>query len=53
MYAALWRVLPGHWFLKVLILLALAFGVVVLCFNYVFPAIAPFVPFNNEATVGS
>ncbi|HMO11476.1 MAG TPA: hypothetical protein PKB06_08250 [Actinotalea sp.] len=47
MYAALWRVLPGPAWLRIGLLVALALGVVAACFTWVFPAIAPFVPFND------
>lgn len=47
MYGALWRVLPGPRWLRALILLALAAAVVVVCFAWVFPAVAPHMPFND------
>ncbi len=47
MYAALWRVLPGPTWLRALILVLLAAVVVVVCFAWVFPAIAPYMPFND------
>ncbi len=47
MYAALWRVLPGPTWLRALILILLAASVVVACFAWVFPAIAPYMPFND------
>lgn len=47
MYGALWRVLPGPRWLRVLILLVLAAVAVAVCFTWVFPAIAPFMPFND------
>lgn len=40
MYAALWRVLPGPWFVRVLILLLLLAGIVYGLFFFVFPWIA-------------
>lgn len=51
MYAALWRVLPGPAWVRVAICLALVMVVVVACFTWVFPAIAPHVPVN-DGTVG-
>ena len=51
MYSALWRVLPGPRWVRALVLLALALAVVAACFEWVFPAVAPYVPFN-ETTVG-
>lgn len=51
MYAALWRTLPGPWFVRVLLLLLLAAAVVYALFFHVFPWVAPFfIP--QEATVG-
>ncbi|MCB2177459.1 MAG: hypothetical protein KQH57_16745 [Actinomycetales bacterium] len=47
MYAALWRVLPGPTWLRALILVLLAAAVVVACFAWVFPALAPYMPFND------
>ena len=47
MYGALWRVLPGPAWVRVLILLALAAVVVLVCFQWVFPAVAPHMPFND------
>ena len=40
MYAALWRVLPGPWWIRTLILLVLAAAVVYALFFYVFPVVA-------------
>ena len=50
MYAWLWRVLPGPAWVRVLLVLVLAVAVVAVCFTWVFPAIAPYMPFN-EITV--
>ncbi|WP_188079042.1 hypothetical protein [Actinotalea subterranea] len=47
MYAWLWRALPGPRWLRLLLLLALAVAVVAACFTWVFPAIAPYMPFND------
>ncbi len=47
MYAALWRILPGPgWFRFILVLMLLAV-VVYACFTWLFPAIAPHMPFND------
>jgi hypothetical protein len=43
MYGALWRVLPGPWWVRGLILLALAAAIVAVCVFWVFPWIQPFV----------
>lgn len=51
MYAALWRVLPGNRLAKVIQVLVLLALVVAVCFAWVFPAIAPHLPFNDN-TVG-
>lgn len=53
MYGALWRVLPGHAAVRVLLLLLLAAAVVAVCFLWLFPAAAPFVPFNDQTVEGS
>jgi hypothetical protein len=50
MYAALWRVLPGPWWLRVLILLVLAAAVIYGLFFYVFPLISQIVN-PQEVTV--
>lgn len=39
MYAALWRVLPGPWWLRVLILLVLLVAVLAALMTWVFPII--------------
>jgi len=43
MYAALWRLLPGPWWVRVLILLALVAAVLYGLFFYVFPWVSPLV----------
>jgi hypothetical protein len=48
MYGPLWRLLPGRRPVKALLSLILAAGVVVLCFLWVFPTIAPLMPFNDN-----
>ncbi len=47
MYGWLWRALPGPWWVRTGILVALAAVVVAVCFVWVFPAIAPLMPFND------
>jgi hypothetical protein len=37
MYAALWRVLPGPWFVKLLILLVAIAAILTACVFWVFP----------------
>jgi hypothetical protein len=51
MYAALWRVLPGPWWVRVLILLVLVAAVLYGLFWYVFPWVSQFVN-PQEVTVG-
>ncbi len=53
LYGPLWRVLPGPRWAKALQTLALALVVVVVCFLWVFPAIAPHMPFNDNTVDGS
>ena len=50
-YGFLWRILPGPKVLKVVEALILALAVVAALFTWVFPLIAPFMPFN-DTTVG-
>ena len=49
MYPALWRRLPGPWPVKALLCLVLALAVVAVCFQWVFPAVAPYMPFNDNS----
>ena len=49
MYGALWRRLPGPWPVKVLLSLVLFILVVAVCFLWIFPAIAPYMPFNGNS----
>jgi hypothetical protein len=49
MYGPLWRLLPGPWAVKALLSVILVAGVVGACFLWLFPAIAPFVPFSENA----
>ena len=51
MYAALWRVLPGPWWVRVLILLILLAVVLYGLVFYVFPWVSQFVN-PQEVTVG-
>lgn len=51
MYAALWRVLPGPAWLRVLILLVLAAAILYGLFWYVFPWASQFIN-PQDATVG-
>jgi len=49
MYAALWRLLPGRWPVKGLLAVILVVAVVAVCFLWLFPAIAPYMPFNDNS----
>jgi len=49
MYGPLWRLLPGPWQVKVLLSLVLVIIVIAVCFLWVFPAIAPYMPFNGNS----
>lgn len=47
MYGALWRVLPGPAWVRVLLLLVLAAAVVLACFEWLFPLVSEYMPFND------
>ena len=47
MYAALWRILPGPWWMRVVILLALAAAVLYALFWFVFPWVSTIVDPQN------
>jgi hypothetical protein len=51
MYGALWRVLPGPWWLRALILLVAAAAVVSVLVLWVFPVVQVFIE-PPDATVG-
>jgi membrane protein implicated in regulation of membrane protease activity len=51
MYGALWRVLPGPWWLRVVILLVIAVAIVYGLFFYVFPWVSNIVN-PQDVTVG-
>jgi len=51
MYGWLWRHLPGPAWVRVVLLGAAAIVVLGACFGWVFPAVAPLMPFN-DTTVG-
>ena len=52
MYAALWRALPGPVVLRAVLLLALLVASVVVCFEWLFPLVASWLPYD-ETTVGT
>lgn len=45
MYAAIWRLLPGPFAVRLLLALVLVGAVVLALFEWVFPVIAPYMPF--------
>jgi hypothetical protein len=47
MYGFIWRHLPGPAAVRVLLMLVLAAAAVAVLFLWVFPAVAPIMPFNN------
>jgi len=47
MYGALWRALPGPAAVKALLVLALAAGVVYVCFEWFFPWLNDWLAFND------
>ena len=48
MYGLLWRSLPGPIWLRSVVALLLLASVVVILFLWVFPAVAPLMPFNDN-----
>jgi hypothetical protein len=52
MYGWIWRHLPGTTPVRAVISLLLAFGFVVLLFQYVFPWAEPLMPFNDVTVNG-
>lgn len=52
MYGLLYRLMPGPVWLKIILLILLFLIVVAVLFTWVFPAIAPYMPFN-QGTVGA
>ena len=51
MYAALWRILPGPWWVRTLILLVIAALVIAALVVWVFPFVDQFIA-PQDATVG-
>lgn len=50
MYGALWRILPGPWWVRVLILLVLVAAILTACVLWVFPWVEQYVA-PQEVTV--
>ena len=53
LYAAIWRALPGPLVVRVLLALVLLGAVVAFCFLWLFPRIAPSMPFNDNTVDGA
>lgn len=53
MYGALWRVLPGPWFVRLLILIVLLAAVLAALVFWVFPAVQPIVSPAPDVTVSN
>ncbi len=51
MYGWLWRHLPGPVVVRVFLVIVLLAAAIAACFQWLFPAIAPYMPFN-DTTVG-
>jgi phage shock protein PspC (stress-responsive transcriptional regulator) len=47
MYGFIWRHLPGPTVVRVLLALLLVLAAIAVLFVWVFPALAPIMPFNN------
>ena len=48
MYGAIWRLLPGPTWLKAIKALTLVAGIVAVLFLWVFPWLAPHLPFDQQ-----
>lgn len=48
MYGWVWRVLPGPGWVRAVTVLLLVLAIVSICFNWLFPAVAPLMPFNDN-----
>jgi hypothetical protein len=53
MYGALWRVLPGPWWIRVLLLALAALLVIAALFMWVFPLIDPLLGGESAPAVGA
>ena len=53
MYAALWRILPGPWWVRLLILLAILAAVLWVLFDVVFPWVDGTLNPDQQGTVGT
>lgn len=48
MYGAIWRILPGPAWLKVIEAMVLILAIVAVLFLWVFPTVAPSLPFDQQ-----
>ena len=53
MYVWMWRRLPGETWVKVVWVLVIFALVVFALFQYVFPAVEPYVPFSGSGSVSN
>jgi hypothetical protein len=53
MYGALWRVLPGPWWVRTIILLVLLAAILAACVYWVFPWVQPYVSPAPPETVSN
>ena len=53
MYPWIWRHLPGPWPVRLLAALVLVLAVVAVLFVWVFPHLAPLMPFNDGTVDGA
>jgi hypothetical protein len=51
MYGWIWRHLPGPFGVRLLIAIGLVIAVIAICFQWIFPAVAPRMPWQ-DTTVG-
>ena len=51
MYGALWRALPGPWWVRLVVVLVAVAAIVWVCFEWVFPWLSEYLQLN-ENTVG-
>lgn len=49
MYAALWRMLPGPWWVKLIITVVVLVAIFLLLMEVVFPYIGPMMPWTDVA----
>ncbi|HJD49054.1 MAG TPA: hypothetical protein H9907_02870 [Candidatus Corynebacterium intestinavium] len=49
MYAALWRLLPGPWWVKLILTLVVLVAIFLLLMEVVFPYIGPMMPWTSVA----